>query len=299
MNDIHSPANLKPEDYYVVDYLDNRRPQYYGGPVDAYKAAVEQWESDIAHYFPKWRRADLHPDHDIHHCHHCGNGTVRYICVVEHAPTKALLVFGSECVCKLDFANQNELKLATIKARAEQGHARLKVWKARNEFLTTCPELRAIVESKQIENLVHAKNDFARDILRKFDFYGSISESQLAYLVKSLQQDINRAERLDTDAEEKVRLIAAGVLAPEGRVAVKGTVLHTRAQESEFGIQYKWLVKIESGAKVWSTIPSSVPTRDGIKELVGKQVEFTATFERSKDDQLFAFGKRPSKASLL
>ena len=116
---IHSPANFKPEEYSVVGYLDNKRPQYSGGSVEGFKAQVEAWERDIARYFPHFKEACLVPyfGHDIKHCHHCGNGQVRYICVVEHLPSKALLVFGSECVNKLAFANRDELKLAQLKAR--------------------------------------------------------------------------------------------------------------------------------------------------------------------------------------
>lgn len=295
MNETNNPhSNFDPAEYSVVDYLDNRRPQYMGGPVEYYVAEVKRWEEDIAYYFPHWKSACTHPTHNIHRCHHCGNGTVRYISVVEHLPSKALIVFGSECTHHLGFADRHAFKLAQIKSRAEQGHARLRVWNTRTQFLAANPKLAAIIESKPLEQTAHAQNAFARDILAKLDQYGSLSERQVECLIESLERDTTRVSRKAQDEIEKAALLAAGVRAPEGRKTVEGTVVSTRVQESQFGMVYKWLVKLTDGTKVWTTIPTGLGT-----ELKGLRVRFTATFEVSKDDQLFAFGKRPTKASVL
>lgn len=299
-NSIHSPANLKPEDYEVIDYLDNQRPRYMGGDINFYKAEVKRWEAEIARYFPHWKDACNHPSHNIHRCHHCGNGTVRWLAVCEHTPTKELLIFGSECVFKLDFKDRASLVLAQIKARAEQGHARMKAYKARCEFLDARPDLKALIESKQIENEVHRNNTFAHDLLAKFDRYGELSESQLTWLFKTLQRDIDTAARKATEAETKARLIAEGVKAPVGRVAVVGQIVHTKFVENGFGGAVKMLVVLDNGTKVWSTIPSSAANGAlDHKTLKGHRIEFTATFELSKDDCTFSFGKRPSKARVL
>jgi hypothetical protein len=291
----HSPANFNPGEYTVIDYLDNKPPEYFMGmTAEEYRAMRADWERDIKRYF-------VHVG-DIYHCHHCGNGNVRYVCVVEHVPTKANLIFGSDCVHKLAFANRDELKLAQLKARAEQGHARMKVFKARQSFLAEHPDVAALVESKQIDDPVHAGNEFARDILHKLDQYGSISPSQIDWLFKSLTRDEERAARKAQDDAAKAALKAAGIKGPEGRCEVEGVVLHAREQDSAFGTTYKWLVRLDSGIKVWSSIPQAAfdtPGYGGLKMFVGARVKFTATWERSKNDDTFAFGKRPSKFTLL
>lgn len=296
IKEIHNRENLQPQDYVVLDYLDNKPPQYFPGMrLEHYEAMRKQWEQDFNHYFPGW--SETHQP-SIHHCHHCGNGSVRYIAICLHKPTGEKLVFGSECVHKLDFEDRQQLKLAQIKARAEQKHASMKAWKARCEFLEANPELAAIINDKVIDRPEHKDNSFAHDLLHKFDRYGSLSGSQLEWLFKTLQQDRDRANRKLREVEEKLALAEAGIKAPEGRMAVEGEVLHTRTQDSDFGIQYKWLVKLDNGTKVWTSIPSNL-LDNGEEALKGKRVEFTATFERSKDDATFSFGKRPTKAKVL
>lgn len=301
IDEIHSPKNLKPEDYSVIDYLDNQRPRYAGGSIEGWRAEIARWESDWAHYFPHWRNGNP----SIHHCHHCGNGNVRYISIVKHTPTSQLLAFGSDCVHKLEFANRDELKLAQLKARAEQGHARLRVWTARNEFLSLpeTAELKRIIDEKVIEQPSHAANSFARDILHKLDQYGTLSPRQIECLIDSLRKDDERANRKIGDEAEKLTLTAAGIKAPVGRQVVEGTVLSTRMNETAFGPVFKWLVKLttgpSAGTKVWTSIPSSLLNNASDKELRGKNVRFTATFEHSPTDPLFAFGSRPTKGQLV
>lgn len=291
---IHSPANFNPGEYSVVDYLDNQRPRYCPGEdITEFRARIERWEAEIAHYFPNWKRAGQgHPDHDIHHCRHCGNGTVRYIAVVQHDPTKTLVVFGSECVEKLQFRNRDELKVAQLKAKAALGAARLKVYRIREEFLAqpdNAPLLDAIT-NRVWERPEHAKNEFVRDLVAKLNTYGTLSPSQVAWFFKSLKQDLDRAERAK---QEEIRKATAQP-APEGRLTIKGEIVSTRTQDSRFGIVHKMLVLLETGAKVWGTIPSSADT-----DIKGKRCSFTATFERSKDDPTFGFFSRPTKFSLL
>jgi hypothetical protein len=291
----HSPANFNPGEYTVVDYLDNQPPKYYMGlSAEAYRAIRAEWEAHIKRYFINRG--------DIYHCHHCGNGNVRYVCVVEHVPTKANLIFGSDCVHKLEFANRDDLKLAQLKARAAQGHARLRIYAARQSFLEQHPEVKAIIDDCVLDRPEHIANTFARDLMAKLDQYGSLSSSQEHYLLKSLHDDRVRFERAAKEAAEKAALRAAGIKGPEGRTEVEGVVLHVRQQDGDWGINYKWLVRLDSGIKVWSTVPNVafdvIPHSDH-KDMVGARVKFTATWERSQNDDTFAFGKRPSKFSLL
>lgn len=288
MKNIHDAANFKPEEYSVVDYLDNRRPAYMGQPVAWYVEEVKRWEEEMAHYFPGWRNGAP----NIHACGHCGNTNVRYIVCVEHMPTKTNVVFGSECVEKLQFENRSALKAAQVRARAEQGNARLAIYSKRCTFLEANPTLAAALTT--IDDAVHAKNGFAHDVVNKLNQYGSLSERQATTLLDSLARDIEWAATAAARAEAEVLRKASASPAPTGRVQVQGVVLSVKAYESQFGINHKMLVQLDTGARVFCSVPSSLDI-----EIKGCRVEFTANFTPAPDDALFAFGKRPTKARIL
>lgn len=120
---------------------------------------------------------------------------------------------------------------------------------------------------------------------------------------------------------------AAAHPAPTGRVAVTGEIVSCKVQESDFGTQYKVLVKDDQGFKVWCSLPSAQRSEqhdlfyDWVQEkgsylgdfgpwcffvgtgdfqgVKGRRITFTATLEPSKDDVSFAFGSRPTKGAWL
>lgn len=290
---IHSVANFKPEEYEILDYLDNHRPQYCGQPIAAWVQEIKRWEEDMRHYFPTWDRQcfpDSLPEHNIHKCRHCGNTNVRYIVAVKHLPTGVNLVFGSQCVEHLGFANFSEFKAAQVRARAEQGSARLRVYHQRKEFLSNLPEFDAFLKSGELEtNPVHANNSFARDIVSKLNQYGSLSPAQVEAFMTSIRRDQERVKR---EAEIAARKAAAGP-APVGRQTVQGEVVMVKNYDSDFGIQTKMLVVLSNGSTVFVSVPRSAVVDKG------RKVQFTATFTPKQEDPKFAFGKRPTKLSCV
>jgi hypothetical protein len=270
---VHNPVNFDPANYEVVDYLDNKRPGYYGQGMEAFEAEVKFWEADMLRVFGEdWRKK-------VRRCVHCGNGRVRWITATKHLPTGNVVVFGSDCTFRLDFANKQEWKLAVLKSKAEAGHARIKVWNARVKFLEANPVFAAAVE--QAKNPVHAKNSFVADVISKLNLYGSLSERQVSAVLSSLKRDV------DTAAAKAVEATEVKGDAPTGRVMVTGTVLGVKVQESDFGVVKKMLVRLENNSKVWVTVPGG----SGIER--NDMVTFTATFSVSKDDKSFGFGSRP------
>lgn len=79
----------------------------------------------------------------------------------------------------------------------------------------------------------------------------------------------------------------------EGRITVRGTIVHTKLQEvMQFSYYsptnaYKMLVKTPEGAKLWGTLPS------GVDPEYRGEIEFTATF--TKGDKGMTWFKRPAK----
>lgn len=270
---VHNPTRFEPADYTVVDYLDNKRPVYCGGSAAAYAEDVAQWVAEMTAVFG----ADY--PRKIHRCVHCGNTNVRWITAVTHHPTGDVVVFGADCTERLGFENRAAWKLAQLKAKAAQGHARLKVWHQRVAFLEAHPEV--VVALTQITEPVHAQNTFVKDVLRKLDQYGSLSPRQVEAVTASLAKDIERAAARAVEATE-----VKGE-APVGRATVTGVVRSVQDRETDFGVVTKLLLKLENNAKVWLTKPS------GVIVDRGDTVTLTATFERSATDPSFGFGKRP------
>jgi vacuolar-type H+-ATPase subunit E/Vma4 len=270
---IHNPTHFEPSHYEVVDYLDNKRPVYFGQGIEAFNAEVEDWKAQMTATFG----ADYAKK--IHRCVHCGNGNVRWITATFHEPTGETVVFGSDCTARLGFRNKVQFKLAQIQAKAEAGHARMKVWKARVAFLEANPAIAEAIE--QAKNPIHAKNFFVQDVLSKLNQYGSLSVRQVEAVLKSLKRDV------ETAAAKAVEVTEVKGNAPEGRQTVTGVVLSTKLVEGFYGNTLKALLKLENNSKVWLTVPS--------KSSFGRgdTVTVTASFEVSKDDPFFAFGKRP------
>lgn len=285
VENIHSPSNFHPEDYEVVAYLDNRPPQFCpfaGANMQEAAARYEQerkfWQDEIKHYFPQGQ--------NIHKCGHCGNGNVRYIVACLHKPSGQNVVFGDICVDRLSFPNRSEFKAAQVRARAEAGHARLRIYAARQKFLSENPEIVAAIEdlSNPANEAVHKRNDFARDILAKLNQYGEMSPRQAECFISSIKRDHEYAAKKAAEAQE-----VKGEF-PRGRVEFNCEVLSTRVQESQFGEQIKMLVKMEDNNKVWLTVPAACA---GSAER-GAKLRLKATLEVSKDDPHFGFGKRPN-----
>lgn len=121
------------------------------------------------------------------------------------------------------------------------------------------------------------------DMAYRLEKYGSLSNKQIEFARKLVKQAAERAKKI---AEQKAN--AKPVI--EGTVTVTGEVLCTKTKESQYGLQYKMLVLDDRGFKVWGTNPAALDAERG------DRVTFTATVEKSQDDECFGFFKRPRKA---
>lgn len=282
MSTTHNPTNFEPADYEVLDYLDNQPPQFIdwsGGldphAIESFKAELNWWRESMRLTFgDNWKSR-------VHHCHHCGNGMVRWITAVRHVPTGEVVVFGAECTARLAFKNGKEFRLAMLKKKAEAHKESLKAFLAREAFLASHPDVAA-AKQDVASNPACARNTFAQDILRKLDKYGSISDKQASCLVESVKRDIDRATQAANEPP-------AGP-APTGRVDIEGEVVSVKLHENEFGSTLKMLLKLANGSKVWTTVPRAAA--DVVER--GDTMKITVTCTVSDKDASFAFGKRPT-----
>lgn len=148
-----------------------------------------------------------------------------------------------------------------------------------------------------LEQALQLDNDVVRDIAGKLQEWGDLSPRQIEY-VWALY-----AKAYGPQLPPEVN-----VPAPTGRVTVCGVVVSTRTTEGMYGIQHKMVVKVTNAKRevwlVWTTIPSNLygynVAEYGVRhsdELKGCSVKFDATLEPGRDAH-FAFGKRPTKASI-
>ena len=135
---------------------------------------------------------------------------------------------------------------------------------------------------------------FFQDLLSRARRFGSLSDAQLACLVKGYEKSkVRDAERAAEQAAEAARVEAAEPVT-DGRQVVPGHVLSTKWVDTQYGGSLKMLVRDERGFKLWGSVPASL---DSLAK--GDRISYSATVEQSNDDPKFGFFKRPTKAELL
>lgn len=144
-------------------------------------------------------------------------------------------------------------------------------------------------------------SDFLYDMARQADRRKPLSPRQADAVRRCAAWDAERKAKSAARQAEAEAARAAGVTAPSGKQTVTGTVVNVKAQDNMYGpgCTYKMLVKLDSGAKVWTTVPSKIrdvnqTTQNNLCGLRDVRIQLTATFEPSRDDVTFGFAKRPT-----
>jgi hypothetical protein len=168
---------------------------------------------------------------------------------------------------------------------AREARKAAKAAAARDEFLAANPAIAALMP--RIDEFAQVSS-FVADVLRKVERYGDLSARQIECVLSAVAE---------LDAEAAAKAAAGPEPEPEpvveGRRVIKGEVLTTKSQDTDYGTTYKMLVEEATGAKVWGTIPRAIyPGK-------GDRVRFTATVEASQDDPCFGFYSRPTKAEVV
>ena len=136
------------------------------------------------------------------------------------------------------------------------------------------------LEKKQ-SNIV--KENIRQQVLpRKAEFAFYVSEQAIKATQRQQEEDKRRASAIDV---------------PEGKIDISGKIVGVKYQENMFGGSFKMIVEAKEGFKIFGTIPNSfMEMVESMYDLKGKSVSFSATLERSENDNKFGFFKRPTKA---
>lgn len=298
----HKPSGFVPEDYEAIEEWDLKlhRPQFVAIPYitieasrQVWEEAMKAWRAEIARMKTAFGNGSVCDPVTLrggrwpHVCDHCGNVTVRYAWSVLHKPTNEVICIGHECVENKLGLSISAFRMKYIKDRAAREAdlakkaAKLAAWREAN------PEAAKFMESLDPDT---EKFEFLQSLMdyliKNWELTPGQTAAALKIAAKRAQQSAERAEREATE-------VVPATPAPEGRVTVTGKVVHTKTVESDFGATMKMLVVLEDGNKVWTTIPSKLFSVSN-EPVKGATIKLTATFERSKDDEHFSFGKRPS-----
>ncbi|MET9933771.1 MULTISPECIES: hypothetical protein [unclassified Streptomyces] len=195
--------------------------------------------------------------------------------------------------------------LAKYRERIEK-QAREKKRKAQTERRRRQAEFDAWAEDHGdvIEYLKTADgdNDFIDDMLRRIQRMDILTDRQSAGVRKFIE---NARRRAAEDERRKVEDADAGPV-PEGRLTLTGEVVMAKIYDNDFnysGSDYRMLVRLDNGAKVFGTIPRSLqtrPTEEGnLFSLRGVRVQFDATVTAKDGEPTFGYFKRPTKAKFV
>jgi len=296
--DVHSPANIRPEDYeYERDIL-TRIPSDILGEVglmgaDFIRALREDidrgkaWadEHGIEGNFKRGRT-----------CDHCGTPFV-YGSAFRHHPTGKVIVVGWVCAQEtLECSDRVHLDQKRARERMKSLRGSIK---RKREAIEKQDATRE--EYPDIDELLAVDHDIARDIKERFESWGDLSEKQVK-LLRKLKHDIeNPPPEIEWKPIEEGR-----------RKGVEGVILTVKLQDGYYGNTWKMLVHLDGDQKVWGSMPVSLADRyhEVVAEkraesgdlkgwLRGKRIRFNGTFRRSDDDACFGFFSRPGAAKVL
>lgn len=267
--DIHRPsaAEFDPANYEFVGCFDLHPEE---GDQKARRETVNRYVSDGYRFFAS------------DGCGHCG-ARIRYAALLLHPSTKEMLYIGETCLDNRFTLSASEFQHLRETARLNRERA------TRSERALAFRAENPIVDELLAYELeVEALPNFLFSLITQFEKNGFLSEKQVAAIRPAIEKDRVAIARAKVEEVRKESLISQGVSAPEGRATHIVSLVATKLVESDFGSSLKMLVEHASGWKAWLSMPA------GLEAEIGDSFAITATFTRSADDALFAFGKRPT-----
>lgn len=303
--DPHSHANLDPADYRFATAFEawHTEPGLYIGESGYYRVYNNATDEASERWGCNWLQAqdrfakELLRDHGVegghwaesNRCDCCGAGPIREVTVMQHVPTGRYIAVGGQCQRRFDCADRRDYlnryswegQLASGKAMAREWVAEISDWLEGEHDGATAIFMERITEHAR--QGMPERHPIVVDMIGKLVRYGSLSEKQVALLV-----------RLETEPEPEPEAEPEPTKeAPAGKIRFEGEVLGEKEHANEFGITTKWLCRATDGAwKLWVTKPRAAFDL-GLGR--GSRVSFNVSVEPSRDDPFFAFGKRPTK----
>lgn len=264
--------------------------------------------------------------HGMGQCGHCGT-PIRYAALMAREDVKQYIWVGETC---LD--NRFELTKAEFDALRKQGQLDRERQRLLTAFTALCEQYPALAYATYADNIeIGIERDFAdlngqkvigrdtqhlgtspedhrlasgtsfhtgvlADIARKARRYGSVSEKQIQFVEKLVSEIEGKVVAYRAKLAERATAPALPALT-EGRQTIEGVVTKLVWKDNDFGYggSFKATVKLDSGQRVWGTLPSSIEE----DTEVGARIRFDAKVQPKEDDPSFGFYSRPTKATVV
>ncbi len=319
--DPHRPSAITPADYVLEDYFGYERCGTQEDPETGRDVPIlEPYGEEARQAYLNGKQVGVYTGNS-EKCDACG---ARYIhgATLFHKPTGGFVTFGQDCSTKY-------LSLRTLskRERADRAWARLRrrEAKAKNRILLAAhPGINAALKTDHY---------ISRDLRAKAIKWGGLSDRQVELAFKLVGDTAKReAEKADAVPAPEGRFevtgeilctkIQDGFYGPQEKMLVK--IETPDGHWKAWGTYPKSLQDVENrllaedqkrrdkehdaatakaAAELLEKLKTDpqadfpyVPKEHSTFTMKGQKVTFTATFERSDDDEDFAFFKRPSKA---
>lgn len=289
--DIHSPVNMDPENYEYIFAADLRGPWALG--LNSTESGQELLR-ELANLDP----ATAHRGYS--QCHHCG-AHIRYVAWLKHLPTGYTICVGETCLDNR-FALESKADFDRLRKAAELDRQKMRVKTAAGLFMEKLDGDIHIALSRETDLVAtfgleagsYAERTITDIRSKLWDKYGDISDKTVAFVGRLLTEHKDRAAEQAKRAAE--RAAETRVAAPEGRLAIEGTVVSRKVKDGDWGSYVKLVIvcgPIDARWAAYVTEPSAIECKRG------DVVRMTVTLKRSDRDESFAFGKSPKKAEVV
>jgi hypothetical protein len=280
--DIHKPSMLDPAEYdFIAAFYQGDSPwiaKSYQAEMELYDQAINDCNVFMGNFFHKQT------------CDHCGaafNHGVLFL----HVPTDELIHVGH--ICASETVGLPD-RAAKAKKAAEKFAREQKAIEAQRESTAEWREENSELVSWLAGQDMETVHDFIRDMQRTLDKWGKLSEGQ----ARATRKWMDGQEKFQARKAEEVKRVENAPILENGRHVLQGEIVSTKWSDGAYGTQPKMTVLLDTGNKVYGTIPTSILPVE-ISNLKGHRVNFVATVKRSDRDEHFGFFSRPSSASLI
>ena len=295
--DIHCPSKIDPQDYQFVafEFIPT------GSDIGACIFLQQQREIIRAHMA---RTGGKYSGHEHGgNCMVCGNVLAIYTVLFYHEKTNTYVRMGDICAQKVEMAYDN----SAFNRFKDTVNGWRKAKAGKNKAMNTLMDqgmgdawdlYEAYHEKfeQEQENDMYARRRFYQyeenticDIVGKLVRYGSVSEKQMSFVGRLLEQIKTRDARLAAmRAKEEA---AAPVPETEERIQINGTVVSTWYDEELMYPGPRMKVETTDGWTVTGTRPTGIER--------GMKINFMARVVVSKNSKKKGYFKRPTKVEIL
>ena len=226
---IHSAKNFDPANYTYIGHV------YIGTNEEADAALNDGWDEDVKAAWEALESSDKHRAITQEHratswaCDHCGT-EFKYGAVYQHSSGEVIFV-GHICSNEaFGYNSKAEYNYARLQKRIQATKARLKLRAVAQAFLSERPSLKADFEYR-------GQHPIIADIESKLLQYGSLSEKQIAFVHRLVDQVKNReVEKKRREAEGKLSNHVGTV---GERIEITATIVMIKSYEKAYSFN-KW-----------------------------------------------------------